>query len=45
MTRQEAEKVLREHKRFMQGDGEYYFTSIPPYSMDEVKQAKLTIFS
>lgn len=40
MTREEAKVVLREHERFMHCEGEYYFTTIPPYSIEEVNQAK-----
>lgn len=40
MTIEEAKVVLREHERFMRAEGEYYFTSIPPYSIEEVNEAK-----
>lgn len=40
MTKEEAKVVLREHERFIRAEGEYYFTCQPPYTIEEVNQAK-----
>lgn len=43
MTKEEAKKVLEETERFMRAEGEYYFTCVPPYSIEEVNEAKKLI--
>lgn len=43
MTKNEAKTVLMEHERFLRGEGEYYFTLVPPYSIETVEEAEKLI--
>lgn len=40
MSIEEAKMIICEHERFLRAEGEYYFTFIPPYTIEEVAMAK-----